>query len=83
MMGSSSSLKYMHKINVELMIQFRVTFLIIISVLSGEKLKSFLIKCLFKYQICFVFFAINPNLLKPQVRVLIRREVLLVEEPLK
>lgn len=49
MMGSSSSLKYMHKINVELMIQFRVTFLIIISVLSGEKLKSFLIKCLFKY----------------------------------
>ena len=58
------------------MIQLRVTFLIVIYILSGEKLKSFVIKW-----ICF--FAVNPNLLKPQVRVLIHREVLLVEEPLK
>ena len=76
--GSSSSLKYMHKICVELMIRFCVTFVIIISVLSGEKLKSFLIKCLL-----FCIFAVNLNLLKPQVRVFISREVLLVEEPLK
>ena len=46
----------MHKIiiNVELMIQFGVPVLIVISILSGEELKLFLIKCL-KCQFVFVF----------------------------
>lgn len=31
----------------------------------------------------FCIFAVNPNLLKPQVRVFVHGEVLQVEEPLK
>ena len=81
--GSSSSLKYIHTHKKgELTIQFRVTFLIVISILSGEKLTSFLVKCL-KFKFCICIFAVYPYLLNPQVRVFIHREVLLVEEPLK
>ena len=36
-----------------------------------------------KFKICICIFAVYAYLLKPQVRVFIHREVLLVEEPLK